>query len=134
MYEDTDMFRPQEEGPEVISTSQAINLTCTLASMSLLFALFLCFADQRSRAVRRFSVQSVGLGVVHVALGMVIWILSLLLGWIPVLGAVLSLLLLVAFIAATVGVIVLRVRMMMSAYRGVAHVLPVFGESLRRFE
>ena len=110
-----DDYRTPQDAPEVISTSQAVNLTSTIASLSALFALFFCFADQRSRAVRRFSVQSVGLGAIHLLLGMVIWILLVL-------------------IVATVIVIVLRVRMALHAYRGEAHVLPVIGQALRRFE
>ena len=37
-------------------------------------------------------------------------------------------------IVATVIVIILRVRMALHAYRGEAHVLPVIGQALRRFE
>ena len=127
-------YRPQQEDPEIISTSQAVNLTSTIASLSALFALFFCFADQRSRAVRRFSVQSVGLGAIHLLLGMVIWILCEILGWIPLVGSVLRGLLLLVLIVATVIVIILRVRMALHAYRGEAHVLPVIGQALRRFE
>ena len=36
--------------------------------------------------------------------------------------------------AVTLGVLVLRVRMMFSAYRGEAYVLPYIGQALRRFE
>ena len=127
-------YRPQQEEPEIISTSQAVNLTSTIASLSALFALFFCFADQRSRAVRRFSVQSVGLGAIHLLLGMVIWILCDVLGWIPLIGSVLRGLLLLVLTLATILVIVLRVRMALHAYRGEAHVLPVIGQALRRFE
>ena len=127
-------YRPQQEEPEIISTSQAVNLTSTIASLSALFALFFCFADQRSRAVRRFSVQSVGLGAVHLLLGMVIWILCEVLGWIPLIGSVLRGLLLLVLTLATILVIVLRIRMALHAYRGEAHVLPVIGQALRRFE
>ena len=127
-------YRPQQEEPEIISTSQAVNLTSTIASLSALFALFFCFADQRSRAVRRFSVQSVGLGAIHLLLGMVIWILCEILGWIPLVGSVLRGLLLLVLTVATVIVIILRVRMALHAYRGEAHVLPVIGQALRRFE
>ena len=127
-------YRPQQEDPEIISTSQAVNLTSTIASLSALFALFFCFADQRSRAVRRFSVQSVGLGAIHLLLGMVIWILCEVLGWIPLIGGVLRGLLLLVLTLATILVIVLRVRMALHAYRGEAHVLPVIGQALRRFE
>ena len=127
-------YRPQQEEPEIISTSQAVNLTSTIASLSALFALFFCFADQRSHAVRRFSVQSVGLGAIHLLLGMVIWILCEVLGWIPLIGSVLRGLLLLVLTLATILVIVLRVRMALHAYRGEAHVLPVIGQALRRFE
>ena len=130
----SETYRPQQEEPEIISTSQAVNLTSTIASLSALFALFFCFADQRSRAVRRFSVQSVGLGAIHLLLGMVIWILCEVLGWIPLIGSVLRGLLLLVLTLATILVIVLRVRMALHAYRGEAHVLPVIGQALRRFE
>ena len=129
-----DDYRTPQDTPEVISTSQAVNLTSTIASLSALFALFFCFADQRSRAVRRFSVQSVGLGAIHLLLGMVIWILCEILGWIPLVGSVLRGLLLLVLTVATVIVIILRVRMALHAYRGEAHVLPVIGQALRRFE
>lgn len=139
MYEQTDAYRRIEDEsqappPNIISTSQAINLTCTLASISALFALFLCFADQRSRAVRRYAVQSTGLGILHLAVGMACWILSAILGMIPVVGYILCILLLIVFIAATGIVAVLRVRLMLHAYRGEAFVLPVVGPTLRRFE
>lgn len=141
MYDDQNTgefggIEPGYEAPPtgIISTSQAVNLTSTIASLSMLAALFLCFADQRSRAVRRFSVQSVGLGIIHVALGMACWILSALLGWIPVVGYALYVLMIVAFVAITALILVLRVRMMFHAYRGVAYVLPFIGETLRRFE
>lgn len=129
-----DDFRTPQETPEIISTSQAVNLTSTIASLSALFALFFCFADQRSRAVRRFSVQSVGLGALHLLLGMVVWILCEVLGWIPLIGSVLRGLLLLVLTVATIAVIVMRVRMALHAYRGEAHVLPVIGQALRRFE
>lgn len=129
-----DDFRTPQETPEIISTSQAVNLTSTLASLSALFALFFCFADQRSRAVRRFSVQSVGLGALHLLLGMVVWILCEVLGWIPLIGSVLRGLLLLVLTIATIIVIVMRVRMALHAYRGEAHVLPIIGQALRRFE
>ncbi|MDR0928433.1 MAG: hypothetical protein LBM74_01820 [Oscillospiraceae bacterium] len=124
----------QDTNPNVISTSQAVNLTATLASLSALAALFLCFADQRSRAIRRFSVQSVGLGVVHLAIAMLCWIVSAIVGWLPVVGYFLSIACAVVLIAVTVLFFLLRLRMMFRAYRGEAYVLPGIGESLRRFE
>ncbi len=129
-----DFQEPEEEQPAVISTSQAVNLTCTLASVSALFALFLLFADQKSHAVRRFSVQSVGLGALHLALGMLCWLLSAILGWIPLVGYLMYILMMIVFWGATVGILVLRVRMMLRAYRGEAYVLPIIGHKLRGFE
>ena len=120
--------------PEIISTSQAINLTCSLASISVLFALFLCFADQRSRAVRRFAIQSVGFGAIHIGVGVVCWLVDMLLGWVPYLGYWLHLMLSVVMIAVSILFVAIRVVMMFHAYRGEAYSLPVFGESLRRFE
>jgi len=125
---------PRARRPEVISTSQAVNLTGTLASLSALFALFLCFADQRSRAVRRFSVQSVGLGAAHLAIGLACWILSALLGWVPVIGYLIYILMAAALIGASAVILVLRVQMMLHAYRGEAYALPVIGQALRRYE
>ena len=78
--------------------------------------------------------QSVGLGVLHVAFALLVWILSTLLGWIPLVGQGLSILLVIVLCAVTLGVLVLRVRMMFSAYRGEAYVLPYIGQALRRFE
>jgi len=128
----------QESGPpdqpEIISTSQAVNITCTMASISVLLALFLCFADQRSRAVRRYAIQSVGFGAVHIGIGVACWLIDLLLGWVPYLGRWLHLMLIVIMIAVSILVFALRVVMMFHAYRGEAYTLPVFGESLRRFE
>ncbi|MDL2318955.1 hypothetical protein LJC74_07795 [Eubacteriales bacterium OttesenSCG-928-A19] len=124
----------REPDIEPVSTSEIANLTCTIASVSMLFALFLCFADQKSRVIRHFAVQSVGLGILYLGLGMISWILSALLGWIPVLGTVIGSLLVLVFIAASILVVVLRVRMMLRAYRGEYYVLPAIGDSLRRFE
>lgn len=125
---------PMDDAPEIVSTSQAVNLTSTIASISLLAALFLCFADQRSQAIRRFSIQSVGLGAVHIGLAFTFWLINALLGWVPFIGYWIHIMLVVILIAITLLFLMFRVRMMFHAYRGEAHVLPVIGESLRRFE
>ena len=138
-YEDMREPYVQEPGrwlnqPEIVSTSQAVNLTNALASISVLLALFLCFADQRSRAVRRFAIQSVGFGIIHIGVGFACWIVDVLLGWVPYLGYWLHLMLLVIMIAISILFLSLRVVMMFHAYRGEAYTLPIFGKSLRRFE
>lgn len=131
---DNDPAAQWTDQPEIISTSQAVNLTSTIASFSLLMALFLCFADQRSRAIRRFAVQSIGLGAVHIGIGFACWLVDMLLGWVPLLGRWLHLMLIAIFIAVSILVLSLRVVMMFHAYRGEAYTLPIFGASLRRFE
>lgn len=133
-YVEPEPVPPPKKEAEVISTNQTVCLTATLASLSGLMGLFLCFADQRSRAIRRFSVQSVGLLVIHVAVLLVTLLLVALLGWIPLAGAVFRALFWTLFAAATAVVVFFRVRMMFHAYRGEAYVLPVMGESIRRFE
>jgi len=138
-YDDAqETYDPQptewSDQPEIVSTSQAINLTCALASISALLALFLCFADQRSRAVRRFAIQSVGLGAIHIGFFVILRIIDFLLRWVPYLGHWLSLMLTVILIAISILFYALRVVMMYRAYRGEAYTLPVFGGSLRRFE
>ena len=118
----------------VISNNPIVNLTATLASVSFLFGLFLCFADQRSRTVRRYSVQSVGLGAIWLTLALVLWIVGLLLGAIPFVGIVFSIICIIIGVFVTLIALYMRVRMMFSAYRGLAYTLPLFGEVLRRFE
>lgn len=119
---------------EIVSTSQAINLTCTLSALSSLFALFLYFNDERSRAVRRFSVQSIGLGVMYLFTAMTFLIISFTVGTIPIIGMVIDLILGVAFACITVLVIYQKIRMMQNAYKGYAYLLPLCGQWLRRFE
>lgn len=120
--------------PEVVSTSQAINLTCTLAALSSLFALFLYFNDERSRAVRRLSVQSIGLGAIYLTISLALLACGLVFGFIPILGIVINLILCVSFMAATLVVVYFKIRMMKNAYRGYAYQLPGCGRWLRRFE
>lgn len=133
-YYEEPVYDTQNGQPEIVSTSQAINITCTVASLSALAALFLCFADQRSRAVRRFSIQSVGLGIAHIGFGLACWLVDMLLGWVPYIGYWIHILLIGVVIAVSILFFLLRIRMMFHAYRGEAHLLPLIGQSLRRFE
>ncbi|MBQ8537533.1 MAG: hypothetical protein IJ461_09055 [Clostridia bacterium] len=140
-YDDQDAFYPGEESytayyaePEVVSTSQAVNLTCTLGALSSLFALFLYFNDERSRAVRRLSVQSIGLGAVYLLISLALLALGAVFGFIPIIGMVINLILWVAFVAITLVAAYLKIQMMKNAYRGLAYQLPVWGRWLRRFE
>ena len=63
-YEEEPYEAPQQ-AQELIATNRMVLLTCTLESMMSLFALFLLFAEKKSRAIRTFAVQSVGLAACH---------------------------------------------------------------------
>ena len=126
---------PQEPPrPTILSTNMTVNLICTLASMLGVFGLFLYFADKRSHAVHRYAVQSTGLLAVVVFASLLLWVCSLAFAWIPLLGWILAAIFNVANLVVVCGSVVLRVRMMLHAYRGEAYVLPVIGERLRAFE
>jgi len=140
IYEDEVYFEDAQDEvrhfsePEIVSTSQAINLTCTLGALSSLFALFLYFNDERSRAVRLISVQSLGLGVGYLISVAAILILLLFFGGVPIIGLVINLVLNVSFAAFSLVVVYLKIQMMKRAYRGHAYLLPLVGQWLRRFE
>ena len=127
-------YNKGKEPPELVSTSQAINLTCTLAAISGLFSLFLYFADQRSNAVRRISIQSIALSGGYLIVAIILRLASLFFGIIPFLGAIMAFVFGLLFIALSIVVIALKIRMMFQAYRGYAYLLPIVGGALRRFE
>lgn len=120
--------------PELVSTSQAINLTCTLAALSGLFALFLYAADQRSNAVRRMAVQSIALTGGFLCVSVVLWIVGTLFGFIPFLGIIIAVIFWLLFAALLLVTVYLKIQMMLNAYKGFAYQLPVIGGYVRRFE
>ncbi len=121
---------PQEQ---LLATNRTVCLTCTLASMLSLFALFLVFAERRSRAIRHFSVQSVGLAAAHLGCGLILLALGALLRPIPILGYVTTLTFLLIYLAILIAALILRVKMMLYAWRGWRFELPVLGPRLRRY-
>jgi len=133
-YEDHSPYEEEAQEPEIVSTNQAINLTCTLAAMSGIFALFLYVADKRSNAVRRISVQSVALESMFLGLSIVLWFVGMLFGLIPILGTLIGVALWLVFIALLIGTLFLKYKMMFNAYQGFAYLLPALGERIRRFE
>lgn len=120
--------------PEVISTSQAVNLTCTLAAFSGIFSFFLYIADRRSEAVRRTAVQSVALTGIFLCASVVLLIVGSLFRLIPFLGMVIAVIFWLLFAVLLLITIFLKVQMMLYAYRGLAWQLPVVGAYVRRFE
>ena len=65
---------------------------------------------------------------------LLLWLLAAVLSWIPLLGWIFAAAVNAARVAAVCADIVLRVQMMLHAYRGEAYVLAVWGERLRAFE
>ena len=133
-YEEEPLYEEAGPEPELVSTSQAINLTCTLAAFSGIFALFLYVADRRSEAVRRISVQSVALTGIFLCATIVLWILGTLFGIIPILGIIFAIIFWLLFAAVLLATAYLKVQMMLHAYRGFSYQLPLIGDYVRRFE
>lgn len=140
VYEDERYYDadPVEEEPvresveEIMATNRMVMLTCTLAAMLPPFALFLFFAEKKSRAMRHFAIQSLALTVCHIALAAVLMVVNAIFGGIPYLGFLLNLTLWIVYIAAAIVMLILRVRMMFFAWRGVRFVLPLIGHHLDR--
>lgn len=139
-YEDERWYdaEPVEEEPyreqveEIMATNRTVQLTCTLAAMMPLFALFLIFAEKKSRAMRHFSLQSVGLTVFHIVIGAVLLVVNAIFGGIPFLGFLLSLVIWIVYIIAVIVMLILRIRMMFLAWQGVKFTLPLVGTVLER--
>ena len=131
---DGPLYEQEPQEPEVISTSQAVNLTCTLAAFSGLFAFFLYVADRRSDAVRRISVQSIALTGGFLSVSVVLLIVGTLFRIIPFLGIIIAVIFWLLFAALLLATVYLKVQMMLYAYRGFSYQLPVIGGYVRRFE
>lgn len=122
--------RPQ---PEVIATNTAIRLTCTLCAMCGLLAVFMCWAEKESRAIRHFSVQSVAMSALHIFSALVLLLVCGLLGGIPFLGFLLNMVGWLLYFALLIVIIVVRARMMLHAWRGVRFTLPGLWRLLEQF-
>lgn len=124
-------FRDRAE--EIVATNRMVLLTCTLASMMPPFALFLLFAERKSRAIRHFALQSLALTICHLILGGMLVLLNAMLGGIPFLGFLMNLVLWIIYISAVLVMLVLRIRMMFFAWRGAKFLLPWIGRRVERF-
>ena len=123
-------MRPQ---PEVIATNTAIRLTCTLCAMIGLLAVFMCWAEKESRAIRHFAVQSAAVMGLHVFCALLLFLISGLLGGVPFLGFLLTLVCWLCYIALLGVILVVRARMMLHAWRGVRFTLPGLWRLLEQF-
>ena len=120
--------------PEVIATSAIIQLICTLAALSSLFALFLYFADKKSRAIRRTAVQSIGWGALFLVLSLILLLLNMLFSALPIIKVVMGLVFISLYAALVICFFYIKIRLMFCAYRGHAYSVPFIGETIRRFE
>lgn len=123
---------PPPAEPEIIATNGTVKLTCTLAAFCSLLALFFFFADRRSRAIRHVSVQSLGIAAVHVLGAALLILLGSLLGGIPFLGFLITILCWLLYIALAAACVFFRVKLMLAAYAGVKYTLPLLGEKLEQ--
>jgi len=132
-------MEPVEQEPrvdaveEIMSTEAVVKLTCTLAAMMPLFALFLIFAEKKSRAIRHFALQSVGLTVCHALVAGALLAVNAVFGGIPYLGFLLNLILWIVYIASAIVMLVVRIRMMFVAWQGGRFTLPMIGHMLERY-
>lgn len=129
-------FQPYDEPEqprEIIATNRVVCLTATLAALCSLFALFLIFAEKKSRAIRLYAVQSAGLSACHLILAAALLAVGLIMGAVPYVGFLMNLVCWIVYLAALVVMVCLRVRMMQCAYAGVHYGLPVIGRWLERF-
>ena len=125
-------FLPEENQP-LLATNTGVRLACTMAAMLSPFALFLCWAEQESRVIRRFAVQSAALLAIHLLGGALLGVTSLVVGRIPYLGFLLTLLGWLVYIALAVAAIILRVKLMERAWHGRRFDLPLLEKVIRRF-
>lgn len=119
--------------PEVIATNTAVRLTCTLCAMCGLLAAFMCWAEKESRAIRHFAVQSTAVTVLHLFCALMLFLISGLLGGIPFLGFLLTMVCWLVYIALLVVIVVVRARMMLHAWRGIRFTIPGLWRTLERF-
>ena len=134
-YGDASAQALYEDAPaaDVIATNSAVKLACTLAAMCSPFALFRCYAEKSSRAIRSFSVQSVALSVTHLVCAAVLLLGGSMLGVVPYLGFLINLICWLVYLAIVMVLLALRVRMMLAAWRGVKYILPLVGRMAERF-
>lgn len=131
--------RRQEDEPaapaqrETIATNTGIRLACAMSAMIGLFAIFLCWTEKESRVIRRFSVQSAALTIVHAAVIIIALAVSFLLGSVPYFGMMVTLVCWLAYIALLIVLVCLRVRLMEHAWHGWKYELPLLEKDLRRF-
>ena len=122
-----------EADQPLLATNTGVRLACTLAAMLSPFALFLCWAEQDKTVIRRFAVQSVALLILHLLGGAFLGLSSLLVGSVPYIGFLMTLLGWLTYIAVAVVALILRVKLMERAWHGRRFDLPLLERLTRKY-
>lgn len=125
-------FLPEENQP-LLATNTGVRLACTMAAMLSPFALFLCWAERESRVIRRFAVQSAALAILHLMGAGIIGGICLMVGSIPYLGFLMTLMGWMVYIAIALVILYLRVKLMERAWHGRRFDLPLLERIVARF-
>ena len=127
--DDEDPYEDPEPVPrEIIATNRTIRLSSTLAASCGPFALFLLFVEHESRAIRRFSIQSVGLSALHLLSALIMGILGAATAAAPVIGTALNVFCWMVYLCSALTCLILRIRLMAAAWQGFASRLPLIGK------
>ena len=118
---------------EVLATNRTVCLASALSAMSVLLALFLLQTEHDSRAIRWNSVQSVLLRAAHLLLAAALWLLATLIGWIPILGYLVTLLCWLCYSGMLLWLTLQRYRLMQAAWQGLRFQVPVIGKWAKRW-
>lgn len=124
-YDNDRYYVPEEKTRQIVSVDRAERLACALGALCGVTGLFVAFAEEESEAVRRFGVQSSALLAANLACGALAALITLTLGSIPIMGFVIRLMCLLGYVGAAVVLVVIRVRLLLFAWRGVRFRLPL---------
>ena len=125
-FEETDEPAPRE----IIATNRVIRLSCTLSAFLGFFALFLLFVEHESKAIRRFSLQSVALTALHLLAALVMSALGAATSSAPVVVASMNAFCWMVYLCVAVTCLILRIRLMAAAWQGFAFRIPLLGNWL----
>ena len=114
-----------EADQPLLATNTGVRLACTMSAMLSPFALFLCWAEKDKTVIRRFAVQSAALLILHLLGGAFLGVTSLIVGSVPYLGFLMTLLGWLIYIAVAVVVLILRIKLMERAWHGRRFELPL---------
>lgn len=118
---------------DVVATNTGVRLACTMAAMIGLFALFLCWAEKESRVIRRFSVQSAALFIVHMAVIAVLVAVGFVCNAVPYFGFLMTTMCWLVYIAMVILLLAMRVKLMESAWHGRRCDIPLLERAIQRY-